>query len=305
VQAETVACDAHPGYASRRWAQHSGLPLMTVFHHRAHAAMLAAEYPQEPRWLVFTWDGVGYGEDGSLWGGEAMLGRPGDWSRAASLRPFRLPGGERAAREPWRSALALCWESRQEWPGAPADTELLRHAWARGLNSPQCSAAGRLFDAAAALLGQAESASFEGQGPMRLEAVAGAAGEAVPLPLQPDGQGVWRSDWAPLLPLLLDEDRDAAQRAASFHASLADALVGQACRVREQVGDFCVGLSGGVFQNRLLAGLVVDGLQQAGLRVRLPQSLPVNDGGLCVGQLLEAAALREADRAQGPSGLDG
>jgi len=290
VRAEAVACDAHPGYAGTRWARASGLQLLPVFHHHAHAAQLAAEYPGHARWLVFSWDGVGYGADGSLWGGEALLGSPGDWQRVASLRPFHLPGGERAGRAPWRSALALCWEAGIDWPAAPPDSGLLQHAWQRRLNSPQTSAAGRLFDAAAALTGVLQDASFEGQGPMLLEAAAGGI-SALPIvmPQLRDGEGVWRGDWAPLLPMLLDDGLPVAERAACFHASLAQQLVDQACRVREQVGDFTIGLSGGVFQNRLLTELVMEGLQQAGFEVRMPLQVPVNDGGLCMGQVIEAA----------------
>jgi len=290
VHAEAVACDAHPGYASSRWARASGLPVLPVLHHHAHAAQLAAEYPDHVRWLVFTWDGVGYGEDGSLWGGEALLGNPGDWQRVASLRPFRPPGGEQAGRAPWRSALALCWEAGVDWPGAPPDSPLLQHAWRRGLNSPVTSAAGRLFDAAAALTGMLQDASFEGQGPMLLEAAASdASASSIAMPLAADDDGIWRGDWAPLLPMLLDAGLPVAERAACFHTSLAQQLVDQACRVREQVGDFTVGLSGGVFQNRLLTGLAMEGLQQAGFEVHMPLQVPVNDGGICLGQMIEAA----------------
>jgi hydrogenase maturation protein HypF len=254
---------------------------------------LAAEYPEHERWLVFTWDGVGYGADGGLWGGEALLGVPGDWRRVASLRPFNLPGGEQAGRAPWRSALALCWAAGFEWSAAPADAGMLHHAWLRGLNSPQTSAVGRLFDAAAALTGLLSEASFEGQGPMLLETAANgvhAMPLPLPLPLAQDPHGIWRGDWSLMLPMLLDDTQPVAERAACFHASLAQLLVDQASRVREQVGDFTVGLGGGVFQNRLLTEQAMLGLHAAGFDVRMPLQLPVNDGGLCLGQVMEATA---------------
>ena len=116
VRAERIAHDAHPGFPNTRWARESGLPTRAVWHHWAHAAAVAGEYPGEAPLLCFTWDGVGLGPDGTLWGGEALLGRPGAWERVASWRPFRLPGGERAAREPWRTALGLSWESGLSWP---------------------------------------------------------------------------------------------------------------------------------------------------------------------------------------------
>jgi hydrogenase maturation protein HypF len=260
-----------------------------VLHHPAHASALAGEYPEVKRWLVFTWDGVGYGDDDTLWGGEALLGRPGSWQRVASFRPFRLPGGDKAGREPWRAALALCWQAGIEWRGHPLqDTSLLRAAWDKNQNSPMTTAVGRLFDAAAALTGVNSVSSYEGQGPMLLEAAGAAAGGAVALPLSEDAQGIWRSDWAPLLPLLLDASRPAADRAACFHASLVQALVTQACRARSNYGDFTVGLSGGVFQNRWLTELAVARLQEAGFAVCLAGQVPCNDAGLAFGQLVEA-----------------
>ena len=108
VSPQLVVCDAHPGYTSSKWAARQRLPILRVLHHHAHASALAGEYPEIKNWLVFTWDGAGYGKDGTLWGGEALLGRMGAWLRVATLRPFHLPGGERAGREPWRSAAALC-----------------------------------------------------------------------------------------------------------------------------------------------------------------------------------------------------
>jgi hydrogenase maturation protein HypF len=111
VRAERVACDAHSGYTTHRWAQReSTLPVEQVWHHQAHASAVAAELDRPGQWLIFAWDGVGLGEDQTLWGGEALLGAAGRWRRVASLRTFRLPGGERAGREPWRSAAALHWE---------------------------------------------------------------------------------------------------------------------------------------------------------------------------------------------------
>ncbi|MDP2109479.1 MAG: carbamoyltransferase HypF [Thiobacillus sp.] len=285
VRATKLLVDRHPGYGTRRYARDSGLPLFEVWHHHAHASALAWEFPDIEAWIVFTWDGVGLGEDRTLWGGEAFTGAPGRWQRAASLRPFRLPGGDKAGREPWRAAAALLWESGQVAPFAP---EPLRRAWAQGLNSPASSSAGRLFDAAASLCGACTHASFEGEGPMRLEAAAvGAEGQAIVLPLERDSLGVWRTDWAPLLPMLADAARPAGERAARFHLSLAQALVDQAQRLHAQTGIRSVGLTGGVFQNRLLAEAAIERLESAGFKVHLPQCVPVNDAGLSFGQTIE------------------
>lgn len=299
VAAERVVCDAHPRYASHRWARQCGLPVTTVLHHHAHAAVLAGEYPHERRWLVFTWDGVGLGADGGLWGGEALLGRPGAWRRVASLRPFRLPGGERAAREPWRSAAALCWHADMTPPLARDGLELLHHAWRRGINSPYTSGAGRVFDAAAALLGVVQCMSHEAEAAMRLEALAAqaieAGADAPRLPLQHDDDGVLRGDWRPLLTMLCDETETPAVRAARLHLALAQLICDQAVAVRRLHGEFAVGLGGGVFQNRCLAERALALLAEHGFRACLPETLPVNDGGLCYGQVVEAAAALSAD----------
>ena len=285
VQASRLIVDRHPGYGYRRFARDSGLPLAEIWHHHAHASALAWEFSGVKEWIVFAWDGVGLGEDGTLWGGEAFTGAPGCWQHAGSFRPFRLPGGDKAGREPWRAAAALLWETGQTAPFAP---EPLHQAWSAKLNSPTSSSIGRLFDAAAALCGICTHASFEGEGPMRLEAMAAnTEGEVVSLPLERDLLGLWRTDWAPLLSMLGDEARPVAERASSFHLSLAQALVEQAKQLRAQTGIQAVGLTGGVFQNRVLAEAALSRLQAAGFTVHLPQRVPVNDAGLSFGQVIE------------------
>ena len=292
VRAKQIVCDAHPAYASTRWAKKSGLPVTTVFHHHAHAAALAGEYPDVKRWLVFTWDGVGYGEDGTLWGGEALLGAGGQWQRVTSMRPFHLPGGEKAGREPWRSALALCWEAGMEWRDFREDTSLLHAAWRKRSNAPPTSAVGRLFDAAAALIGVNHKSSFEGQAPMMLEALASTttSNEAVQLPLARDNKGILRTDWQPLLPMLVDPARTPEDRAAIFHDSLAHALLAQAVAVREKEGEFAVGLGGGVFQNRRLTEQALALLANAGFDTRLSYAIPANDASISFGQIISCAA---------------
>jgi len=296
VKPERVVCDAHPGYATSRWAERSGLELHRVFHHHAHAAAATPPDTINGEQLVFTWDGVGYGEDGMLWGGEALLGRPGQWQRFATLRPFYLPGGERAASEPWRSALALCWETGHEWRRQPPSQALLKKAWQRRINTPQTSAAGRLFDAAAALTGLCSHASFEGQGPMLLEAACTDRADAIELPLIKGDNGVWQTDWAPLLAVLLADRDSVAKRAAIFHASLAAALLQQSQQARNEHGIRQIGLSGGVFQNRILTERACKLLENDGFRVYLSDTVPVNDAGLSYGQVVEVA-MREHNRS--------
>jgi hydrogenase maturation protein HypF len=268
----------------------TGLPLTRIWHHHAHASALAAEWPEERSWLTFTWDGVGLGADGMLWGGETFLGSPGRWSRVASFRPFRLPGGDRAAREPWRCAASLCWEMGLDLPLPPAQSQLLKLAWTRELNSPWSTAVGRLFDAAAALVLGIERTSYEAQGPMQLEAVAAPAAEAQPLPMTPDAHGLLRIDWAPLIDALRDATLSAGERSGHFHDVLACTILRIAQHERAKGQDFAVGLTGGVFQNRRLAEAAHELLSADGFRVRLNLALPANDAGIAFGQIVEATA---------------
>ncbi len=306
VAAERVVADAHTGYDTHRWARRSGLPMSTVWHHHAHASALAAEFGGGDRWLVFAWDGVGLGEDGTLWGGEALVGAPGAWRRVASMRTIALPGGERAGREPWRSAAAMHWECGLDYAGGPADIGLAHGAWRHGLNSPRTSAVGRLFDGAAAMICGIETASFEAQGPMALEALSGEHGHVVELPLQRDEDGIWRTDWAPLLPILDDAERSPADRGADFHASMAAALLAQTERIAAAYRIERVGLTGGVFQNRRLSELALTGLEAAGFTPALGTELPANDAAICFGQAAELAARdANASSAAGRTGTNG
>ena len=288
-----IVHDAHPGYASTRWAlehaQGHRLQTLAVFHHHAHAAIPAGEHLGDMPWLVFTWDGTGYGENGAIWGGETLLGSPGHWRRVASLRPFRLPGGDKAGREPWRSAAALSWELDQHWRPADLDVELAHEAWQRGLNTPTSSAAGRLFDACATLAGLPAATSFEAQAPMLWETLAGQATveNVAPLPLYED-DGLVMVDWARLVEPAAAKATTAAQQSAYMHATLAVTLVALAQRLREAHGEFRVGLSGGVFINRVLTESLMAQLAAAGFDVQLPHTVPYNDAGLSYGQIIEA-----------------
>jgi hydrogenase maturation protein HypF len=284
---QAIVCDSHSGYTSSRWAKRQGLPLTRIWHHHAHAAVVAMEHSPDRTWLVFTWDGVGLGEDGTLWGGEALHGQCGSWQRVARMRPFRLPGGEQAGREPWRSGLALCWESGMESQPTTFDSTLLKRAWESGLNAPITTAVGRLFDGAASLLGLIDKASYEGQAGMYLESTARGDAEAVELPLHKDADGLLTADWAPLVKALLRADMSVAQRAMQFHVSLARTIVAQAQRIHTLTPFDSLGLTGGVFQNKLLAELAVAQLAAAGFDVHLTEKLPCNDGGIALGQLVE------------------
>ena len=295
VRATEIVCDAHPDYATTQWAQCSAHPVTRILHHHAHASAVAGESGSREPLLVFVWDGAGLGADGTLWGGEAFEGVPGNWLRVASLRPFALPGGDRTARAPWRCAAGVCWELGVEPPGTPPDPAV-RAAWRARLNSPTTSSVGRLFDAAAALILGLRETSYEGQAPMLLEAVAArsarAPASAPSLPLREDASGVLRLDWAPLIGSLLEGRGSAAERAAAFHDSLAASIVEIARSRRRSTGLDRVALTGGVFQNVRLTELAHERLTAEGFRVSLGERVPCNDGGLSFGQIIEVAARR-------------
>lgn len=296
IKAMQLVVDAHPGYGYWPWARQSGLPIHTVFHHHAHASAVYGEYPQAhgKDWLIFTWDGSGLGADGGLWGGEGLLGQPGQWRHFSQMRRLRLPGGEQAAREGWRCAASLCWESGSEPPLQHPQQALLKHAWQRGINAPWSSAVGRLFDAAASLCGLCQQSSYEGQAAMLLEACAASTPCIVTptLPLQMS-RGIWQWDWQPLLTMLTNSRLPIAERARAFHQSLADSLLQQALRARQQYAIDTIGLSGGVFQNRLLTELACSLLQKHHFQVYLPQQIPANDAGLAWGQICEINLLSD------------
>lgn len=298
-----VAGDLHPDYRSTQLARQSGLPLVRVQHHYAHALACLADNGLEGPALGVAWDGTGYGPDGSVWGGEFLHVTARSWRRIAHFRTFGLLGGERAVREPWRTALGVLWEifgeelwTLSELPPVRAVTPQQRNLVAtmlrRRLNVPVTSSVGRLFDAVAALMGRCLTTSFEGQAAMALEFAAAEAETAATYP--------WRLvvpqaaaaplvvDWEPLVRGVLQDlqaGTAAGVVAAKFHNALADAIVAVASRL----GEARVALSGGCFQNRLLTERAVQRLRDAGFQPYWHRQIPPNDGGIALGQVLAAA----------------
>ena len=177
-----------------------------------------------------------------------------------------------------------------EWNDCTYDVGVLRHAWTRKLNCPQTSSIGRLFDGAAALLALVGRASYEGQAPCYLEAVSTGQAEPIDLPLSRGAGGVWVADWRPLLDGLMDATQPVSGRAAMFHATLAEMLLAQARVLRDEYGACRLGLTGGVFQNRLLCERVLSHAKRDGFSAFLPERLPCNDAGISFGQIVEASA---------------
>jgi len=295
-----VACDRHPDYAATRHAETLGLPVVRVPHHLAHALSGMVDRGLDGPLLAVAWDGTGYGGDGTIWGGEFLAIDPPRWRRAAHLLPFRLPGGEAAAREPRRAALgvlhALHGAAAAEMTGLPpvaaftqAERRVLATMLARGVAAPLASSAGRLFDAVAALLDLCQRAGFEGEAAMAVEAAAaGAEAAALPTPMV-SGDRSLVVDWRPTLAALLAARAagvSVAALAAGFHTALAAAIVAVARAMEARQ----VLLTGGCFQNARLTALAVAGLRAARIAPFCHRQVPPNDGGLAVGQIAFAAA---------------
>lgn len=307
VQPEAIAYDLHPDYLATRHALQRAeveqIPAIGVQHHHAHIAACMAEngLDENARVIGVAWDGTGYGEDGAIWGSEFLLAGYGSYQRLAHLAYVPLPGGDLAAREPWRMALAWLQRSRIDWepdlapvrhatrPGSTIDRlEALRHQIESGLNSPPTSSMGRLFDAAAAILGIRQEVSYEAQAAIELEVLADPAEKsAYPLELRPNGEiepgPLWRG-------LLADLRRgDPIQRLSSrFHNSLANLVVDVCQAARQQTGLSQVALSGGVWQNMFLLRATCQALEKARFEALLHRQVPANDGGLALGQALAA-----------------
>ncbi len=305
VAPEAVACDLHPDYASTRLAEELAVrwdvPLVRVQHHHAHVAACMAELGWEGPVLGLSWDGTGYGPDGTVWGGEALVCEGAEYRRAAHLRTFPLPGGDRAVREPRRSALGLLFEHlgdeaaryAAEW-FAPAGLRLLMESLRRGLHAPRTSSLGRLFDAVAALCGFQTTVTFEGQAAMALEFVAeGNESDAYPIPLRTPDPAV--ADWGPLLDAVL-ADRARGEPVGHISRRFHNALAEMAVAVARREACPRVVLTGGCFQNALLTERVRTALLEAGFEVGLDREVPPGDGGLALGQLWVAARQLTAKR---------
>jgi hydrogenase maturation protein HypF len=311
IDAVQVAADAHPGYQTRRWAEAARedrgstlVDLVEVQHHHAHIASVLAEHgiPLDQRVIGIAFDGTGYGDDGTIWGGEILVAGYREAERVGSLTPVPLRG-DGAIRRPCRVALAHLWAAGVEWSddlapvGAlrPDERAVLERQLSRSIGCVPTSSMGRLFDGVSSLLGLCQNAGYEAQAAMELQWAAEAALDRDPhatppyrfamegLELQP----------APVLRAIVADRRaglDSGVMAAGFHVAVARAVGVAAASVRAGTGIEVVALSGGVFQNTLLLGLVRRDLRARGFTVLTHRRLPPNDGGLALGQAVVAAA---------------
>jgi hydrogenase maturation protein HypF len=296
---EAIACDLHPDYLSTQFAARYPAPSFPVQHHFAHVLACMAENDLAPPVLGVSWDGTGYGTDGTVWGGEFLLANGNGFERVAHLRQFRLPGGDAAAKEPRRSALGLLFEifGDELWDRtdlisafSKKETRVFKQMLEKQLNAPLTSSAGRLFDAVAALIGLRQASSFEGQAAMELE-FAAEPWIADAWPFEIHGPVI---DWEPMIKALL-RDRGhgatAGALASRFHNTLAEMIAA----VARRTGEHTIVLTGGCFQNHYLTIRAVERLSDGGFDVHWHQRVPPNDGGIALGQIMGAAeAIRAA-----------
>ncbi len=324
-QPDAIACDAHPDYRStqyaRELAEKSPRSVVSVQHHYAHALSCMAENELDAPVMAVSWDGTGYGLDGTVWGGEFLHIDERAFTRAAHLRTFRLPGGDKAVKEPRRVALGLLYELYGDDLFAnkelQKDLQPLRSfstnelgiiGWmlSSGTNAPVTSSAGRLFDAVAAIIGLRQKASFEGQAAMMLEfaldgvktddcyvfqitraAESGESGESSIMADLPAS-----IDWAPMIHGILDDLRckvPLRDIAAKFHNTLVEIIV----TIASRVGEERIVLTGGCFQNKYLTERTVQRLRAEKFRPYWHQRIPPNDGGIALGQVVAAARGRD------------
>jgi hydrogenase maturation protein HypF len=292
---ELIACDLHPNYVSTHYAGDRNGTLHPVQHHYAHVLSCMADNDLEGSVLGVAWDGTGYGLDHTVWGGEFLRVTEAGFERVAHLRTFRLPGNEKAVREPRRSALGLLFEIFGEWvfdgricaslqAFTEAELTLLKPMLMKGIQAPITSSAGRLFDAVASLLDLRQIMTFEGQAAMELEFAATGHEEEGQYPFE-------MTDWEPMIHAILQDFQDRIPVgiiAARFHHTLAEMIL----QVAHAVGEKKVVLTGGCFQNRYLSSRVIWRLREEGFQPYWHQRIPPNDGGIALGQIL--AVMRQS-----------
>jgi hydrogenase maturation protein HypF len=291
VDPAMVAHDLHPDFHSTRFAAafaaRRGIPAVAIQHHHAHVAAVAAEHRLRGPLLGLALDGVGLGADGGIWGGELLRVDGGTAERIGHVRELRLPGGDRAAREPWRMAASALFEmgcvSEIERRYAARGGAILAQMLARGLNSPPTSSVGRWFDAAAGLLGVREVCGYEGEAAILLQALAEAHGPAAELQ---EGYRIGVDGTLDLLPLLahLAAEKNAGLGAAVFHSTLVSALAAWVRAASDRFALRRVAFGGGCFMNRILAATLRERLEAGGLAVFEARRAPPGDGGLALGQ---------------------
>ena len=292
---EKIVCDLHPAYSTVSWASRfadqRGIELLQVQHHVAHAYSLLAERSHLEPAVVVAVDGTGYGTDGTIWGGEILEIAGAAWNRRTHLPSFSLVGGDRAVRYPWRVALGIAHDWNLEWitpkisaeigdrQGKSAELKLVKSQLNSGFGVVETTSGGRLFDAAAAILGICTEVTYEAQAAMELEHAATSwANRHIGAP------AVRFNSYRELFEMLAEDDREVGERAWLFHLGLAQLLGAQAEENAQKAGIKTVGLTGGVALNRLFSSHFIRIMRECGYEVLTHKTVPPNDGGLSLGQ---------------------
>ncbi|MHB0977323.1 MAG: carbamoyltransferase HypF [Candidatus Aquicultorales bacterium] len=305
IEPEAVAYDLHPEYLSTKFAQELALPKIGVQHHHAHTAGCMVENGVLDEVIGVSFDGTGYGTDGKIWGGEFLLATPKEFKRVGHLAYARMPGGAEAVKKPYRMAVGYLhkiYGSGMTKASIPlieripqAELRTLVHQIERGLNSPETSSSGRLFDAAAALAGVMDVVLYEGQAAIEFEMLATDAEGSYPFQVE-DRDGVFIADTSSIIEAVVEDvvkGTPAPVISRRFHRSVADLILRVCGLIRASVGNNTVALSGGVFQNALLFGEVVERLRADRFDVIYHRLVPANDGGVSLGQAIVANARLE------------
>lgn len=309
LKPEVIAYDSHPEYLSTKWAlSQANLPKIPVQHHHAHLAAVLAENAVAEPCIGIILDGTGYGTDGTIWGGEILVGNAACYDRVGWLQPVPMPGGEAAIKQPWRMALSylrlafgddldelkLSFLQRI----SRSEIDLCTQAMDRRINAPLTSSCGRLFDGVAAILGLRSEVSFEAQAAMELEAISAQPDRnEVYAKALAEGQNSGAVPIAPLIRAIVKDWQDSVSTdkiGARFHATLAELLITRALELRTSLGINSVALSGGVYQNLIFFEYMVKRLREEKFTVYTHERVPTNDGGLALGQIAVADAMIKA-----------
>jgi hydrogenase maturation protein HypF len=301
IKPTQIICDFHPDYLSSKFARSTGIPLIEVQHHYAHVASCMAENQLEGELLGVSWDGTGYGLDGNIWGGEFLSTTDTSFERIATFRSFRLPGGEKAIKEPRRVALGILYEifgedvfHRDDLISVQAFTlaelDVLKQMFIKNVNMPVTTSAGRLFDAVASLIGLRQIVNYEGQAAMELEFLIQSVENEECYPFEIDeAPNLKKVDWRSIFDGILTDMKNHISHSiisVKFHNTLVEIIVAVAIKIKQNR----VVLSGGCFQNKYLTVRAVKRLREEGFRPYWHQRIPPNDGGIALGQVY--AALR-------------
>jgi hydrogenase maturation protein HypF len=312
-----MVCDMHPDYVSSKYARSCSKEVTEVQHHYAHIASCIAENQIEGPVLGVSWDGTGYGVDGTIWGGEFLVTDDSAFERRASFRQFKLPGGDKAVKEPRRSAIGVLYEILESVLFSLDDIsalksfkrselEILHQMLVKNLNSPKTSSVGRLFDAVASIVGRRQISRFEGQAAMELEFLTLGVDSDDSYPYEfsspSDNDGLTVIEWKSFVLGIVDDVRrslDVSLISTKFHNTLVSIVLD----VAKRIGLEKVVLSGGCFQNVYLTEHCIDNLRREGFQPYWHQRVPPNDGGISLGQIYAVTRLssRRIERAK-PNG---